>query len=822
MKNSIFYYSLLEIKSNIKTHCFNFLSYTLFVFLAISVGLLSNSFLKSYDLHLESEYGRYDYCIINAQDKDSGIENAEKGYCYINSYVYHNNGKYYSVGYYDDTAYNQMSIEMIDGRLPKNKNEIVLEESAYYIFKDNIENDVISLFVKDFKGNESKVTYNIVGIIKNYVHLTPQIATGEAEMPYNIFPSFLISMTPEDTSIKHILLTCNNNENLYELDTYLLNENYLLNTNKFENDTSYLHIALLFLFCTLIILGIVNLYCNIIIHKKKNLELFFRLKCAGATNKDCIKFKLLVAMIILLLSSVFGIAFGYVSSILIIKYLKDNFISYLSFINSGSLVVITLLVTTLTVVGMTLLHDLLASRKRPFELNVDQKNTSNTFKIKDSFFAKHPIGSISMKDVHFNSGKYLSIIMSIFLMLISIISVQVVINGTAYTYDQSMEYDYIIKTYNGATITTFGIPLTNYSFEDRDVDNLVDTGEVESCFAYSRNKMYIHIQGEKDVPPEYVLENHKKNYAYSGELLNVLKKDYIEYGYNETDELYSTTLHGVNKQFMDELLGKDSREIYNENNVVLFTREDSGYYVPGESIVFTAPRIDSNGNYKRIDIELNVACVITIDDKSPLYNLYDGKGYFYCVSQEIIDNKIGYGYHYLLVDLKDKSQYKETESIIDQLDVIHNSDEQYESISNREINEEKWQVITLIKYIGAVMICSICAYSVVTLISVFRNDLINRKKIWGYLRVTGITRYQGIKIRCIIALLINIIAIILAIALILILLLILEPYDREYLLMFASPIILLVSGLISICVSQTISYYIVNAFWKSSIIEMVR
>ena len=102
MKNSILRYSFLELKNNKITYLWDLISYSLFVCIAIIVGLLSNSIVRSHSTHLNDTFGSYDVCIINADVTESKyIELTKKydtGYCYITDYVEHSNGMYYSVG----------------------------------------------------------------------------------------------------------------------------------------------------------------------------------------------------------------------------------------------------------------------------------------------------------------------------------------------------------------------------------------------------------------------------------------------------------------------------------------------------------------------------------------------------------------------------------------------------------------------------------------------------------------------------------------------------------------------------------------------------
>ena len=823
MNTGVFHYSLQIIHSNKKTYFWDIVSYSMFIIIAIIVGLLGNSFFHSHEDYVTKKYGHYDACIINADLNDKKYVETVNNYytnnCYITDFFYTSNDKYYALGYFDDKAYEQMSISLVSGRLPHARSEIAIEESALYMLsKYQNKNGTLTLELNDFNGNQYTETFEIVGIINNYSHLTPKMDGSDSEMPHHIFPSILIAPQNE-ASIIHTLVSVSNEEKLEGFDQ----DNYLINNYKSQNNITAVHIAFSLIFSLVIVLGFLSLYCNILVHKKKQQDLIYIMKCAGATNIACIRFRLITLSILLLLSIITGICIGIGISWLLVKFIQIYFVDYIIFYNSFTVVCISVLIAAVTIILFSLLFDISLCYRRPLQINTENNQNSKGLHIKTRFFIRHPILSLAIKDVYANTGKYTSIIFSIFSMLALTIVTQLLVSSIIQSYNVAMSYDYLIESYNGGTMTSFAIPTTNYHFTDEDVENLATNNETSSCYAYSRNLMYVLLNDSEEEPPRQVFVNHKEDYSQTEERIQYLAEEYMKYGYDADARLYTVELFGVNDTFLVDLLSDDVAADNIGKQVVLFTTNDSGFYQENDTIVFTAPRLNSNGQITRVDIETTIGKIVIIDNSNPFYyNLYNGSGYFFCISQEVINEKIANGYHTLFINLSNPSQYTETERILNQLDVIHGDELQYQYISNREYNEEKQESITLTKTIGGIIIIAISLYSGVTLITIFRNDLNNRKRVWGYLRASGLTYHQSVVIQCSIVFLLNILAFIFILALIGIIFIISEDYDRLYFSSILSPISVFLPPVITSILTQSVGITVLTQFWKKKTIELIR
>ena len=824
MSGGIMWLALRHIKSNRKAYKWDIACYALFICIVLLTGILVNSFTQSYMEHLDDTYGSYNVCIINADKTDDVYLNLTSGNtygeCTVTGFV-ENGGSYISAGYYDDTAYDLMSVSLTDGHLPQNATEIAIEESALYILTRSHSVDdanKITLDLTDFNGNTVRCEFEIVGTVRNYSQRTPVLSGEEAELPYNLFPRLFVCPENTDAPVySHTLIAYDGNDN--RLDTY--GDNYLPNQKREEQNPAILYAVFSVIMVLIIALGFVCLLSNVLVHKKKNLELLFVMKCVGASNSSYLRFRAAVLGILLLCSVVIGTVAGLALAWLVILLLRKLFLDYIAFRFSFAAAAVSIFLTAVAIFLFNIIIEARSCKKLPMELNIEKKNSVVSLNVGLKRFTCHPLETLALKTVYAGTSRYFGIIMSIFALLFISIVIQLCAVGIYQSYDKSTDFDYYVRTVNGGTFTALDIPTTNYSFEDRDVLMIADTGEAK-CYASSDNKMYVLLEDDDPEPPKYVFEKHINGRPET--LIEQTKDDYEKYGYNRNERLYTVKLSGVNDVMMSEILSGTAKagDIGECAVVVVPQNVDSSYYSVGDEITFTAPRIGSDGTVHRVDIKTTVGAVVVMDENSPFYDTFSYSCYHFIISQQVIDEKIATGYHTLRISLSNPEVYGKTEQVLNQLDVIHAEDMQYSCLSNREYNAEKRQVTLLAGIIGCLIVAAITVYSLITLVTVFRSDLYDRKKVWGYLRAAGMRQKDAITVECISVFFINILAFFMSLMMCAIFLITLAEFDRCFIFSALSPATIILPPIIITSVCILITRAVIKRFWNQKTIELIR
>lgn len=821
MKKSVFYYFFSELKREKGFYFWNFISYCVLIGITVFIGLFGTSFVYSYSEYLDKQYGEYDFCLMDVEAENevfrSYANGLEFGRCFVTGYANLKGNKNASIGFYDDAGYQKMSVQVLEGRLPQNGYEVAVEESVLYQLSiRGALPQTITLNTYDLKGNSCETVYEVVGIIRNYTQRTPDPSDKQMDNPFYLFPSIITKSCTGEESIVHALLSNVRGEDILSSECF----NFLLNVHKRDQQPTFLYVGLGIVFLIFLALGIVNLYCSVLLNRKKNQEQLFQKKCAGATNRECISLQLYKLTVILIVAVIVGLAVGIISAWEIIRLVRRFGADYLELRFSAPIVGISIAVTAFFIIVFSIVFEVKDCKRRPLETNIDKRQDAQRFRMPLRRFIRHPLYATALQNVYVNTPKYVSIILSVAFMLFSSTVVQTLVTGISQNYSSNIQNDFFIKTPNGATVTSLAIPLTSNGFESNDIVNLMESGELLTCYAYSENRMYIKMDSNAPNPPSKWLENQKDQYLYSHESLQRVEQEYELFGYGKSDKLYRATLYGVNEMLWQTLSESDE---FLPNEILLLVLTDFDYYKDGDSLLFTAPRFREGQEVAtRVDIEVEVGKVIRIDEKSPFYNICSEKGYAFCAMQELIDEKINPGYQYMVLNLVDQTKYHATEKILEQLGAVHSNDLQYELISNREQNEEKKKVVALSQVIGALIIGTVFLYFFVNTVTVFRNDLYSRRKTWGYFKAGGLNLRQAVKIQGFTVAILVLLALMLSLLLIGILMIVFKKSDRELVIAAMSPLSIIVPAVFSLIISQVVTLMVLKRFWKQPVIALLR
>jgi ABC-type antimicrobial peptide transport system permease subunit len=151
--------------------------------------------------------------------------------------------------------------------------------------------------------------------------------------------------------------------------------------------------------------------------------------------------------------------------------------------------------------------------------------------------------------------------------------------------------------------------------------------------------------------------------------------------------------------------------------------------------------LDDSGNVKRVDLKTKIGAVVTAEREMPFYGDSD---YVFAVRQSAIDGSFSSGYQYIDMRLRSQNDYSETEDVIRRIAGLHSGDDDLGIVSSRKYNAEKRQAVMLVTVIGGLIVASATVYALLTLTSVLRSSVYERKRIWGYLKAAGMQHKEAL------------------------------------------------------------------------------
>ena len=543
------------------------------------------------------------------------------------------------------------------------------------------------------------------------------------------------------------------------------------------------------------------------------------LKCCGASNSYLICFRLISSAIILLPSILVGVILGGLLTYVISAFLLVSIIEYFKLYFSVAILAIACVITVVTVLILSLISELHVCNSRPLASVPYKKSATSNLRIKNKFFKKHPFAVWAANSVYLNSSKYTFTIIGISVMMLVVILMQTMITQTVDDYNKEILYDYKIDFSTEEFMAALQIPVAITSgFGDNEIETLNSSNELSSCFGYVRNRFHICIDTDKqDIPINFPYDTVGNVIPVSPEEIERALK---EYGYHDNEKLFDTSIIGCNEALIDELLkySDGSSENYDKSNQVIIFQNEENYYKVGDTVYFTQPLINSDGRTVRKDIEFTVGAVVNPDESSAIYSLNDesDNGFFILQSTLAYKGVMG-GYTSLILSLKDKSVFKETENTLKQYKIIYKNNS-IRILSNREYNNERAGLIESVLAIGGIITLLIMLFCIINLYSLFRNKIYDQRKTWGILRSGGVTKQKAFVYNLTEIIIINIISWIVALVTIISMILVSGDSITELLSFW----FVLIIPFVSIIICYLVVCIIINRFWREKIISMLQ
>lgn len=739
MNSVLLKYSFSYCMRNKKRFLNDLISFSIFIFIFIFIGNLGLSFTTSYQNHIKSTYGSYQFQLVGGNSvsvekivSDEMIDVIGRVSCY--GYVTNNGVHDLYIGNIDTLASKQLNLQILDGNIPMNENEIMMEESAYYQLSEYIEDNKIKLEFYTTDDILIEQTYFITGIIKNYTnyHLYDN---------NHRFPGIITPNSDFEPSILLLSLKDENNTEVF-FDRYSVEDVALLTNNGLLNSKTNILVSIFKVInILLIIFGFSFLIGTIVSHRIEDKKRVFYIKCCGADNKVLLLTRFYIILFTFLPSLIIGCCLGMLISKVAIESFLVKLIDYIVFLWNKSFFVLSIIISFLSIFTISFIFEMKSFGKRPLETYIKKRKKENSIQSTDSQFMKHPLLIWGIKSFTYNSAKYIfSIITGILLMTVIMFEMSAISSVFDNYQDDSFDYS-VGGGFSNAYYSSFQIIRESYTqVYPKDIESITETGEALFCSAYSTQRFHILRNINEDgkfpysilgtdsfLPPEKILEEKER------------------FGYKDSDELYISTLVTCNDQLLNKLIQYSANPLdsFDANHDVILVCQNDPYFQVGDDVTLTQPILAEDGEIKIITKTAKISAIIPRDDIPMYIDIPTATGHYFAVS-ETFCRELGVfsGYTNMGIVLKDKSNYEKVDHIISQIKAI-NGRSCY-IVSNREMNLEKQNTIAAIVTISGIIILTLAYINILNLHTICRNDYEDRKQSWGRLRVCGLKKKQAV------------------------------------------------------------------------------
>lgn len=804
-----------------KNYLLDFASYSLLIIMVLVAGLLSNSLTVSQKNYADRTFGMYDAYLTSVSSEECNAllatQPLQMSNCYTIGALSGESEKTFVLGHYDGTI--MVPLRLVEGRMPTSEDEIAIEEwvlynlSSYKDEKGNLEIDYIG-----FDGEQYHKTFKIVGILDNYTHRTNYEKASHRERdPEQMLPGIITNPNLSNKNLQHAFLIFENPEEEVNALQNVYGQRLICNEDRQNHNVDLIASKFYSIFILLSAMGVVCLVGGVIVQKKFQTNLTIQMKCAGATNAFCLAFRIWVTLWILIPALITGFLLGTAISKLYIDFVFSKIIDYTFFAFSPNISLMACAIAFFTVLLSTFLIQLLICKERPFSKRSKKEAAPiKPLKISRSTFEKHPFAVWGIKSVHYNSAKYTAVILSLVAILVVIVNTRVAFDDIKAMYKKSILADYNLTSFRGGFFTPLDISTDQFmGFEDSDIQNILKTGDVNKCYAFSR--YHFHVLANPSKSNYSPLKNIKENEFFD---LSSLPLVFEKYGYNQSDELYCTTIYGLSDTFLNDILSEYGllNTFDSSTHVILFTNQDNAGFKVGDRIHFSQPFMQKSGNINRIDMDLTIAAILPSQEIGQKY--FSRTGTFFSIANNcLIHHNINKGYETLLVYLSNKNDYENADKILQQISTLHDNDPAFTYLSERENNSERERELGIAAATEGILVFIILIYCLTTLYSLFFSKMNLQKKTWGYLRSSGIDFKNAILYHFSEVFVINFFAWFAAVGISIILIFLLRPEFGVF--KIFSPKVILMTPLVSTLLCGVVSMIPVCIFWKKRFIQLI-
>lgn len=615
------------------------------VFSSSAVFFVS-SYNSSVDDLRDRNFGRQDALVFGANyDKMVSLANDGKflnmGIAEELGYIYNekaeNKGTY--IAKYDDVAKEQY-IDVKDGRLPKAKGEISLEEDAYARLKLDIDlGQKFTLKLKPCNGNNLadtslEKTYTLVGILsnkrKNYERLyyidgfhPAAVVSNEEQIEsgykpcYGFYYDYPETYKEEYNSILYFTEVYGKqptgSDFLSPIYTRLLTLGFIPEYSGIQN-SSFLITILPVVMCLASCIGIVNTFNSDLDRRKKQIGMY---RALGSTKRQIIyifgRETLIVALICTPVSTVI--------SFLLVRVIIGNMENFV-FVPRFSAFIISILISIVCILLASFIPLVKASKVSPMlvvkNTNYNRKMKTKHIKTKKEY---NPQKLLSLRSRKFSVGKSIAVSL---ILAVAIFSTALGVGFVRSQKPMTHEYNYSVSAYSHGAYGSFINGKGEAYMDDSVVTSIYDIPHISEVRTYSGNiRVNWLVENPTKMQSIYIFNTLSKFSESIDKAKNLNADNYISeitanYPYYKTDEIkrlaekfgYSENVINCNlSTYYDDEIKKC--EQYIADGEINFDKLNSGeeiiLVVPKEVTYRYVYRNDSNSVYGDFSLDSDTA-----------------------------------------------------------------------------------------------------------------------------------------------------------------------------------------------------------------------
>ena len=852
MKYPIFKYTYKNIANNKKRTALSILCVVLCISSIVTVGLISVSYASSYSENQENEHG-----IQQALIKDVDLNNIEKikedgriekvgtvnliAASPIKDNIFN---EHVIVGSMDKVAKEQTRIRLLKGRYPEKDNEITVERSLLSLLKMQEQTgQKIKLNLSSIDDSENVGTkeFTIVGIINNYSEMQADVGTKSeisSKLPNALTVGANGVLLKTEKPTIDVLINVKHGQDYKKVSkSYGSVGDIVLNTSVYDNkvsgfltNDSNMNTILAAVFASVLFIGLFSVYSNISINKLNMSDNIVKLKVAGTSNGQILKFAVYKSALIYLFSVPIGLLLGTVLSYVVSKAVLTNLVQYFKLGYNFSIYIIALILSLAAILIFNMVSVLGLLAKRPIQIKT---KTSNIVKKDIKLKIKNPVRLWGVKSAVQNFSSTASVILSFAICFTAVFVILFVYKVNLSINQDNMCFDYRVDEYNGGYISQ-GVKIYQNVFEgisDKDLEGIGNINEIEKCSAVKRLNVKLKVKLNK--------ENYNKlHYFESGTFSDPssIKPNYYEqkdlknYGYDENQTLVGMSLDGVDDSVLNSLkkyivFGKIDNENLKTGKEIIIVYTNGEKVPPfklNETLNLSMLTLRSPGDTKagiwKKDFDVKVGAIIKLENrKSMLNNICEGMMIFNKKAFDELDLPVNN--NSVFINLKEPDKYENTENMLSKLKDIYPN--MFLS-SKRAEAESSRKYVQTINTICCVLILTVLMFSLLNLWNIINTKVNEQSAVWGSLRAVGFRKRDAHGYQITELSVINIIGYLLSLPLSVLMAYLVGGQNVNYLTFKFLPFGLsLIFLALSVAVSSLLCFSPISKVYKKNIVDLI-
>ena len=654
-----------------------------------------------------------------------------------------------AVGWMDETALEMHEISLISGRLAQKNNEIALEEWVKeYFFPEAEIGETINLSYHAFSQNGAfdspkEKTFILSGIIKNYSAIqTSDILTPEAG--YEQLPSIILCSVPQEAEVyvenlSFIFFEENPLSNRQMIQQYFQPSKISSNDGYYHTDISNIDTFIIQVFKIIILSASILILPTILfIFVFGDFSSLKKAFVLGANKNQLFSIVFLKCIVVILAALILGIALSFLTAnifhILLNTFFSIDIAVQLSneALISGIAVYVLLSFLSGAVVSVLSVNAIILEPK-PAKIK------------KVVFFSKNPFFLFAYKNILMHFSKFIAVSFCLAVCITVFCSSFTVSKGFIKDLDRPF-CDFSLEFNMQIFAGSLRIPCQEKrGFTEKELQPVISNSNIKNLFL---TKLAVVNILSKDTDVQQI---------FAGSMLRPfssnpeeIEDEKMHYGYRTTDNLYRTTIKGVDEPALDilknfKIIGKINKEQLKKGEEVVICVSEQKYdekikKLLDKELIFTQifDYIPEKSEGIRRDITAKVTGIIIIPEEEDLYtHAFASNGYeFLWNSDAFLEHGINEFYFGVYIETIDDTNIKHLNSVLAEIKA-ENPEATY--ISKMEIKqaEEKINNIVFVSSSAIISILSTFAFIIILLNYLL---LINQKKdLFKTLHYIGMT-----------------------------------------------------------------------------------